>query len=93
MISKQEIKRIASLARIGLNDDETNKYTKELSSILDWIEQLKEADVAEAGSVAHSLGLENKTRQDMAREFENKKGIIKLFPKSLNEYDKVKSVL
>jgi len=41
MITKEEVKHIAKLARLGLTEKEIGKYQKELSSILDYIEKLK----------------------------------------------------
>ncbi len=93
MITKNEVKHIATLARIGLDDQELEKYSKDLSSILDWMEQLKEVDISSVESTAHITGLENADREDKVGDFENRDGIIKLFPESKNGYDKVKSVL
>ncbi len=93
MITKNEIKHIAGLARIGLDERELEKYSKDLSSILDWVEQLKEADVSGVEPMAHITGLENVAREDKAREFQNKNAIIKLFPEKKDNYDKVKAIL
>jgi aspartyl-tRNA(Asn)/glutamyl-tRNA(Gln) amidotransferase subunit C len=93
MISKDEVKHIAGLARIGMNEKEVDKFSHDLSSILDWIEQLKEVDITGVEPTAHITGLENKFREDKIQDFENKEGIVKLFPESKNGYDKVKSVL
>lgn len=93
MISKDEVRHIASLARIGLSEEEIEKFSKDLSSILDFVEQLKEVDVTDVEPTAHITGLENKFREDKAKEFENISGIKKLFPESKNGYNKVKSVL
>jgi aspartyl-tRNA(Asn)/glutamyl-tRNA(Gln) amidotransferase subunit C len=93
MISKDEVKHIAGLARIGLNEKEIEKFSKDLSSILDFVEQLKEVDVTDVQPTAHITGLQNKMREDKTEDFENKEGIRKLFPESKNNYDKVKSVL
>ena len=93
MISKEEVKHIASLARIGMSEKEIEKFSKDLSSILDFVEQLKEVDVNGVEPTAHITGLENKYRADKSREFENTDGIKKLFPEEKNGYDKVKSVL
>jgi aspartyl-tRNA(Asn)/glutamyl-tRNA(Gln) amidotransferase subunit C len=93
MISKKEIKHIANLARIGLDDREIEKFSHDLSAILDWIEELKKADVSLAESPGHTTGLENRMREDEAEKFEAAEKIIKLFPESRNNYDKVKSVL
>jgi len=41
MITKEEVKHIAKLARLGLTEKEIETYQKELSSIFDYIEKLK----------------------------------------------------
>lgn len=93
MLSKDEVKHIAGLARIGLDEKELEKYSKDLSSILDWIEQLKEVDIEGVEPTAHITGMENVARDDKASDFENKKAIVKLFPEEKDGYDKVKSIL
>lgn len=93
MLNKNEVKKIAALARIGLSDKEIEKYQKDLSAVLDWIEQLKEVDVAGVEPTAHITGAKNISRGDKVIDFGNKKEIIKLFPESKDNYDKVKSVL
>jgi aspartyl/glutamyl-tRNA(Asn/Gln) amidotransferase C subunit len=60
---------------------------------LDWTEKLEEADTEGVKEISHITGLKNVSREDKAREFENKDGIKKLFPEEKNGYDKVKSVL
>lgn len=93
MISKEEVRHIATLARIGVSEKDVEKFSKDLSSILDWIEKLKEVDVADVLPTAHITGLENKFREDNVVDFKNKEGILKMFPESKNGYNKVKSVL
>ena len=93
MISKEETKHIAGLARIGLSDEEIEKFSQDLSSILDFIEQLGKVEMVEVEPTAHITGLENKMRSDMEKDFENKEEIRELFPEEKNGYDKVKSVL
>jgi len=93
MISKDEVKHIASLARIGLTDKEVDKFSHDLSSILDFIEQLKEVDIANVEAIGHITGMENITREDKANDFGNTSGIKKLFPEEKEGYNKVKSVL
>jgi len=93
MISKDEVKHIAELARIGLDEKEIEKFSKDLSSILDFIKQLEEVDISNVEAVSHVTGLENIVREDKAEEFENVAGLKKLFPEGKDGYDKVKSVL
>jgi aspartyl-tRNA(Asn)/glutamyl-tRNA(Gln) amidotransferase subunit C len=93
MLSKDEVKHIAGLARVGLDEKEIEKYQKDMSSILDWVEQLKEVDITGIEPTAHITGLENVEREDMESDFENKDGIIALFPDKKDNFDKVKSIL
>ena len=93
MITKKEVQHIAKLARIGLDEKEIEKYSKDLSSILDWIKQLEEVDISKVEAVSHVTGLENVTREDRSEDFSGKENIVKLFPESKDGYDKVKSVL
>ncbi len=44
MISKEKIKHIAQLAKLYLTSEEEEKLQKEISSILDYIEQLSQVD-------------------------------------------------
>jgi len=93
MISKEETKHIASLARIGMNNKEIEKISEDLSAILDWIKKLEKADITTVEPTAHITGRENITREDKIINFENSKKLIKLFPEEKNGYNKVKSVL
>lgn len=93
MISKEEVRHIAGLARIGLSEKEVEKYSKDISSILNWMEQLKEVDVSAVEPTAHIIGLKNRIREDKVFDFGNKAGIIDLFPEKKDNYNKVKSVL
>jgi len=67
MISKKEVKYIAKLARLGITKKEEEKFTRELSSILDYIEKLKEVDVSEIELTSHSIKVENVMREDKVK--------------------------
>jgi len=92
MISKDEVEHIAELARIGLSEREIDKFSTDLSSILDWIKQLEKVDIKNVEAIPHITGLSNIAREDKGKDFDNR-GIKKLFPEEKNGYDKVRSVL
>jgi aspartyl-tRNA(Asn)/glutamyl-tRNA(Gln) amidotransferase subunit C len=93
MLNKSEVKKIASLARIGLNEKDIEKYQKDLSEILDYFEKLKKLDTEKVESISHITGMKNVTREDRPAFFRNTEDIKKLFPEGKEGYDKVKSVL
>lgn len=43
-LQTEDVKKIAKLARIRLTEEETKEFSTELSSILDWVDQLQEVD-------------------------------------------------
>jgi len=95
MISKEEVQHIAKLARLGLTEKEIERFQKELSSILNYIEKLKEVDISEAEPTSHSIEVKNVMRDDEARNGEPgvRKKIMELAPETKEGYLKVKSIL
>lgn len=95
MLSKDEVKHIANLARLGLTEKELKKYGKELSSIFDYIGKLDEIDLSEVEPTSHPLKIENVVRKDeTGGKKENKsKEILNLASETKDGYFKVKSIL
>ena len=94
MISKEEVKHIAKLARLGLSEKEIEKMQKELSSILDYIEKLKEVDIKQVQPTSHSVLMENIMREDLAKKEipERVNKLIAAAPRKEKGYIKVKAV-
>ena len=63
-LTKEDIKHTAELARIKLSDSEIDKYTKELSSVLGYVEVLNEVDTKDVEDTAQVTNLENRLRED-----------------------------
>ena len=95
MIEKEEVKHIANLAHLGLTEKELESMQKNFSSILDYIETLKEADVSNIEKSFSERGLKNIIREDVQKDFpeEDKNKLIDLFPETENNYLKTKKIL
>ncbi len=97
MISKEEVQHIAKLARLGLTEKEIEKFQKDLSSILDYIEKLKKVDVSGVEPTSHSVLVENVTRIDEMRlkgaSQKEAEKLLDLAPETKESYLKVKSIL
>jgi len=99
MISAKEVKHIAKLARLGISKKEERSFQKELSSILDYVEKLKELDISEIKEIkptSHPLKIENVMREDEARNQLSKfkiQKLLKLVPELKQGFVKVKSIL
>jgi aspartyl-tRNA(Asn)/glutamyl-tRNA(Gln) amidotransferase subunit C len=95
MLTKEEVKHIAKLARLALAEEEIEKFQKELSSILDYIEKLKEVDVAKVKPTAQSIEMENVMRSDKENpksKIQNSK-LLDLAPETKDGYLKTKQIL
>lgn len=93
MITREEVKHIAKLARLGLTEKEIKKFQRELSSILDYIEKLKEVDISKTEPTSHSLLVENVMRSDEEIKRGLEKKLMELAPETKEGYLKVKSIL
>ena len=67
MISEEQVRHVANLARLGLTDDEVEKMSGQLGAILDSIEQLQELDLADVPPTANALSLTNVFRPNEQR--------------------------
>jgi len=95
MISKEQVKHIAKLARLGLTEAEVEKFQKELSLILKYVEKLKEVDIKGVEPTFHALKIENVLREDKVKEqdIEKVKKLIEAFPEKEKTFLRVKQIL
>lgn len=66
-ISREDVEHVANLARLRFNEDEMEQMTRELSSILAYMEQLKEIDTTGIEPTTHAIELFNVFREDQVR--------------------------
>ncbi len=95
MLSKEETQHIAKLARLGLDDVEIEKYQKELSAILEYIDKLQEVDIGGVEPFTHSVAAGNVLREDSAvkRTKEELEKLTAQMPQKKDGYLKVKTIL
>jgi aspartyl-tRNA(Asn)/glutamyl-tRNA(Gln) amidotransferase subunit C len=67
MIDRDQVLHVARLARLRLTDEEVERMTGELSSILDHVEKINELDLREVAPTSHVTDLENVLRADEPR--------------------------
>ncbi|KKS89573.1 MAG: Aspartyl/glutamyl-tRNA(Asn/Gln) amidotransferase subunit C [Parcubacteria group bacterium GW2011_GWF2_43_11] len=91
MISLKEVRHIAALARLNITKKEEEKFRKDLSATLDYIEKLKKVDVAETKETSHPLFIKNIFRKDEAER--GAQNLLELAPETEDNYIKVKSIL
>ena len=95
-LAKKDIEHIARLARIELSEKEKEKYTEELSVILDFVDKLKKLDTTNVEPLHQVTGLVNITRKDkdpLGVEQSKINKIISQAPQTEGNFVKVKAVL
>lgn len=94
-LNKKDIEHIANLARLDLSSKEIKELTPELSSILNYIDQLKEVDTVNVEPTAQVTGLNNVFREDSVEDWneQEKKKALKEAPALEGNQIKVKRVL
>jgi aspartyl-tRNA(Asn)/glutamyl-tRNA(Gln) amidotransferase subunit C len=93
MLTTDEVKKVAEMARIELTDTEVEKFQKDLSSVLDYVEVLQEVDTEGLEIVSSVTGLENVSRSDIAKPADYQEEIMANAPERKEKFYKVKSIL
>jgi aspartyl-tRNA(Asn)/glutamyl-tRNA(Gln) amidotransferase subunit C len=95
MLTEQEVRRIAVLARIELTDKEVQKFQKELGDVFAYFQILQDAAVTGVEPMIHAVALKNITRKDEARSFEKDtaSSLLRMTPVVKDKLVQVKSIL
>ena len=67
-LSKEQVKHIAMLARLKLTEEEDAESVQKLSKIVDFVDQLSEADTRDVLPMAHPLHAVQRLRPDVVTE-------------------------
>jgi aspartyl-tRNA(Asn)/glutamyl-tRNA(Gln) amidotransferase subunit C len=92
-LSREEVKHIALLARLGLSEDEIEKFRIQLSDILENFEILKQVDTTDLPPTAQSITLQNVLRPDEAKPSYPVKDIMENAPQREGNCFKTRAVL
>ena len=64
-LSKEDVQKVARLARIELSEEEMTRFQTQMSDILEYIEQLQKVNTKGVETTAQVTGLENVIREDI----------------------------
>jgi len=93
-LSREEVLKLARLARLELSDGEADSFRKELSDILQYVALLNDADVAGLEPTTQVTGLKNVMRQDEVYDYGvSPDDLLRLAPKSLDRQIKVNRMI
>ena len=68
-LTREDILKLARLARLDLTDDEVTKLATEVTDILQYVEQLQQVDVGGLEPTSQVTGLTNVMRDDVVHDY------------------------
>lgn len=97
MITKDEIRKIAQLAHLEITDEEVERYTPQMASIVAYVEQLNELDTQLIEPAIGGLTVEGEiteaSRNDEVRPSLGQEAALKEAPDALAGHFRVPKVL
>ena len=92
-LSREEVKHIALLARLGLTEADVEKFREQLSNILENFEVLKQVDTTGVPPTSHPVALTNVLRDDEVAPSYPPKDILANAPQEEDGCFRVRAVL
>ncbi|HHY46109.1 MAG TPA: Asp-tRNA(Asn)/Glu-tRNA(Gln) amidotransferase subunit GatC [Firmicutes bacterium] len=66
-MSRRDVEHVANLARLELDEGEKESFTRQLASIIEYADKLKQLDTDQVSPTAHPMPLRNVFREDEVR--------------------------
>ena len=93
-LTRDDVLKLARLARLDLSEDEITEYTGELSEILQYVDMLQSAKVTGLQPTNQVTGLTNVTRPDTVKDYGYQAAeLLKNVPHKQDDQIKVKRML
>jgi aspartyl-tRNA(Asn)/glutamyl-tRNA(Gln) amidotransferase subunit C len=92
-LSYEQVKHIAWLARLGLSNEEVEKFSLQLSNILENVEILQQVDTSNVLPATHTIPLQNVFRKDDVAESYSQSEVLSNAPKQAEKCFKVQAIL
>lgn len=92
-ITDEEVRHIATLARIGMTDDEVERMRDEMSQILESFDVLQQIDTDAVEPTGHSVDLDSVLRSDEVAESSSVADVLLNAPATEDDFVRVRAVL
>lgn len=92
-IGVEEVRHTAKLSNLTIKEEEEEKFSENLSSVLEAIKNLNEIDTSHIAPTSHVTGLSNVTKDDVMRLSLTSEEALSQSENIHNGYFKVKGIL
>ena len=92
-ITKEEVKKVAHLARLELDEDAINNHAEQLEKILEYIKQLEKIDTDNVICTTRAIEVKNVFRKDENKNSDCTEDLLELGPSREDKYFKVPKII
>ena len=92
-ITSEEVKKVAHLARLELNENEINNHAEQLEKILEYIKQLEKINTNDVPCTTRAIEVVNVFRKDEKSQSDCALELLDLGPSREDKYFKVPKIL
>ncbi|WP_421655242.1 Asp-tRNA(Asn)/Glu-tRNA(Gln) amidotransferase subunit GatC [Leptothermofonsia sp. ETS-13] len=93
MLDRDQVRKVAYLARLELTPEEEETFTTQLSDILDYFQQLSELDTSDVQPTTRAIDVSNVTRADVLQPYPNRDAILDCAPDREGDFFKVPKII
>ncbi len=93
MIDRAQVQKVAFLARLELDEQEEERFTRQLQAILGYIEELQTLDTNGVAPTTRAIEVNNIARTDDLQPFENREGILDNAPARMEDFFRVPRIM
>ncbi|XTZ12603.1 MAG: Asp-tRNA(Asn)/Glu-tRNA(Gln) amidotransferase subunit GatC [cyanobacterium endosymbiont of Rhopalodia inflata] len=93
MIDRQQVQKIAHLARLDITPAEEEEFAPQLNSILEYFDQLNELDTENVSPTTRAIELSNITRNDSSTVYTDCESLLKQAPEQEGDFFRVPQIL
>jgi aspartyl-tRNA(Asn)/glutamyl-tRNA(Gln) amidotransferase subunit C len=92
-LTADDVRHVAKLARLALDDEQLARFTPQLESILGYVDQIRAVDVSGVEPMAHALPLANVLREDVVEASLPIEKVLQNAPETDGRFFKVPKVI
>jgi aspartyl-tRNA(Asn)/glutamyl-tRNA(Gln) amidotransferase subunit C len=92
-ITREEVAKLAELARLDLPESELDEYAKQLEIILESVAKVGEVSTKDVKPMSHATGLVNVFREDVTKESLGRDEILRSAPATEDDRFRVPRIL
>ena len=92
-ISKEDVKKVAQLARLELNEGEIKNHAEQLEKILEYIKQLERIQTDDVPCTTRAIEVVNVLREDEKKDSDCTEELLELGPSTEDQYFKVPKII